>query len=127
LIHLLHTAYRHRNTPLARRVLLMLLTGWWRLIREDIRSLSKRTPSAVSLAVPFHGLRGCGYYLFRRLTLKQFATLLESALVRRADRQDAGKCAVVVSATTAASFAMDIDTRRDIAEVLKPEHSVAEG
>jgi len=115
--HLLKVAYRFRNRDMRWRHLQIVAHGLGRLIWEDMRGLMRGRWPLLSVAIPYHGLRA--YYLWRRgqLSLRGFEHAVNRAFLHRRFQRHNGGRPVVFAATRILSFAKDIDTVAELAEL----------
>jgi hypothetical protein len=115
--HLLKVAYRFRNRDMRYRHLQIVAHGLGRLVWEDFRQLFLGKLPVLTFSIPYHGLRA--YYLWRRggLTLPGFEhAICRTFLHRRYQGRNGGR-PVVFARSRILSFAKDIDTVAELAEL----------
>ena len=115
--HLLQLVYSHRNLDHHKRYLRMILRGLGRLIAEDFRNLFSFKPPLLSISIPYFSLRA--YFKFRRqrLTVPEFAQHFAKVFLHNDHHQHTNGPAVVFAITPIVSFAKDIDTKAELAEM----------
>lgn len=115
--HVLHMAYRYRNWNARTRHVRMVLHGLRRLVAHDVRNLLVLKAPVLSVSVPYVGMRT--YRKLRRgvLTLREFERSVARTLLHREFQGAANGRPVVFSIARILSFAKDIDTQAELAEV----------
>jgi hypothetical protein len=116
--HLLHVAYQQRNRSLVQKTWPALSGGVGRLLLEDVRNLIRLRPTALSVSVPWLVFRAYRRYRRQQLSVPAFADTMSRLFVTRAFRRSMGGPSAVVSVTRLRSFAKDIDTHAELAEVM---------
>lgn len=112
LIHLLSLAYRHRNLPLRRRVLPMLVRGLGELVRQDFRNLRRGQFPLLSFSIPWH--LWSAYRQMQRGTLTVAGLEAHAAKVLLHRESRSGPRPVVISLSRVLSLAQDIDSRAEL-------------
>jgi hypothetical protein len=117
LVHFLRMAYRYRNWSARTRHLRMILHGLGRLMVDDVRNLFVFKAPLLTVSVPYTGLRT--YRRFRRgeLTLRELERSIGKTVLHREFQHAAQGRPVVFPLTPILSFAKDIDTHAELAEV----------
>jgi hypothetical protein len=115
--HVLRMAYRYRNWSARTRHLRMVLHGVGRLIVDDVRNLFSLKAPVLTVTVPYAGLRT--YRRLRRgvLTVRELERAIAKTLLHRDFQDQAEGRPVVLPVTPILSFAKDIDTHAELAEV----------
>lgn len=116
MIHLLQLAYRHRNLRLRSRPVPMILKGIWRLIGEDCRNLARGQWPVLSLAIPWNCFTAFWRFQRKSLSVSRFSKTVARIFLHR-DYHRAQSPSVVFSTTGIQSFAKDIDTEDELAEL----------
>ena len=116
--HLLQLAYRHRNLSLLRRPLPMMAKGIGRLVTEDCRNLLRGQLPVLAVSIPWQCLAGFLRFQRRRLSVPEFSRRVSKILIHR-DFHHRDPPSVVFSITSICSFAKDIDTTDELAEISK--------
>ncbi len=124
-IYLLNLAYRYRNRELWQRRLRMIAHGLGRLVLEDIREVLQLQPPIVTASLLYSTWRGYRSYRRKTATIDQVEQAIATAFLHRPARQTAGPRPVVFHLTEIVSFAKDIDTLEELAEITQesPEKS----
>ena len=115
-IRILEAAYRYRSLNIHKRHFRMIARVLGRLAAEDFRHLFLFKFPALTVSIPYHGLRA--YYKLRRqqLTLPDFEYAVAKAFLRSEFHHCARGRPVVFAITQIQSFAKDIDTKAELAE-----------
>jgi hypothetical protein len=116
-IYLLNLAYRYRNRELWQRRLRMIAHGLGRLILEDFREVFQMQPPVVTASLLYSTWRGYRDYRRKTATIREVEQAIATAFLRRPARQAAGPRPVVFHQTEVVSFAKDIDTLEELAEI----------
>jgi hypothetical protein len=121
-IRILETAYRYRSRDIHKRHFRMISRILGRLAAEDFRHLLLFKFPALTVSIPYYGLRAYNKLRCQQLTLPDFEYALGKAFLRSEFRHCARGRPVVVAITQIPSFAKDIDTKAELAEagVSKP-------
>ncbi len=115
--HLLKVAYRFRNRDMRWRHVQIIGHGLGRLLWEDIRQFFGGSLPFLTFSIPYHGLRA--YYLWRhgKMALGDFEHAIGRAFLHRRFQGANGGRPVVFARTRILSFAKDIDTVAELAEL----------
>lgn len=114
--HLMQLAYRHRNLKLRRRPFPMITKGLGQLIREDCRNLLRGQLPVLSVSIPWHCLTAFFRFQRRQLSVSEFSRTVMKVFLHR-DVHESDSPPVVFSTTSLTSFAKDIDTKDELAEM----------
>jgi hypothetical protein len=125
LLHRLFTlAYRERNRGYSTRTRAILLRILGTLLRRDLLNVLRLQPPTLTWSVLRHGLGTYGRWRRGDLDIEGFARGVGAVLVRRKHFRAEGARAVRVVTSDILSFAKDLDTVEECAEL---ERRVAEG
>ncbi len=119
-IYLLHLAYRYRNRELRQRRLRMIARGLGRLLWEDMREVLRLQPPTVTTSLLAGSLKGFRNYRRGEATIGEVERTIASAFLHRVARNHGPARPVVFWLTHLVSFAKDIDTVDELAEVTAP-------
>jgi len=114
--HLLQLAYRHRNLRLLSRPVPMIAKGIGRLMLEDSRNLLRGQLPILSVSIPWHCLAAFFQFQRGRLSVPSFSRSIMKVFLHR-DFHHGEFPPVVFSTTSILSFAKDIDTEDELAEL----------
>ncbi len=114
--HLLQLAYRHRNLRLLSRPFPMITKGMGRLMLEDSRNLLRGQLPVLSVSIPWHCLTAFVRFQCGRLSVPEFSRSVMKVFLHR-DYHHSDSSPVVFSTTSLCSFAKDIDTEDELAEL----------
>jgi hypothetical protein len=116
-IYLLRLAYRYRNHELRQRRLRMTMRGLARLLTEDLHQLLRFQPPTLTSSLLYSALRGYRHYRQGRATIADVEQVIATAFLHRSAAQNGPAHPVVFCLTDIVSFAKDIDTFDELAEI----------
>ncbi len=119
----LELAYRYRNRALRKRVVGMTFKAMAALIAQDLRNLLEFQLPVLTFVLPYVGLRDYFKYRHGTATLRDHECFLTRALLHRRFQHAADNRPVFISTTRLLSFAKDIDTRGELAELDRPDEA----
>ena len=114
---ILELMYRYRNREIHRRHFRMIARGLGTLVTEDLHDLSSLKLPLLTVSIPYYALRNYYRMRYRALTMPDVESAVAKAFVRREFHHAAHNRPVVFAITRILSFAKDIDTKAELAEV----------
>lgn len=111
--------YRYRARNIHKRHFRMTARALGTLVAEDFHDLLSLKASLLAVSIPYYGISR--YYRLRNgaLTLPDLESAVAEAFVRREFRHAAHDRPVVFATTRILSFGKDIDTKAELAEVMR--------
>ena len=117
LLRLLHLAYRHRNRGYSSRKRTIVLSILGTLIRRDLWNLARLEPPTLTYSVLRHGLGTFARWRRGEIDLAGLELGLAKIVVRRRHFRREGPESVRIATSRHISFAKDLDTREELAEL----------
>ena len=114
---ILELMYRYRNREIHKRHFRMIARGLGTLVTEDLHALSSLKLPLLTVSIPYYALRGYYRLRYQALTMPDIESAVAKAFVRREFHHAAHSRPVVFAITRILSFAKDIDTKAELAEV----------
>ena len=117
LLRLLHLAYRQRNRGYSSRKRTIVLSILGTLIRRDLWNLARLEPPTLTYSVLRHGLGTFARWRRGEIDLAGLELGLAKIVVRRRHFRREGPASVRIATSRHISFAKDLDTREELAEL----------
>lgn len=114
---LMRLVYRHRNVDVRRRHIQMLAHGWTELLAEDCRNLFAFQPSMLSVSIPYYCLNAFRKFRRQDLTVPEFEDYVAKVFLHGEFQPGSVGRPVVFATTRILSFAKDVDTKAELAEL----------
>jgi hypothetical protein len=114
---ILELMYRYRNREIHKRHFRIIARGLGTLVTEDLHDVSSLKLPLLTVSLPYYALRDRYRLRHRALTIPDIESAVAMAFLRRESHHAAHNRPVVIAITRILSFAKDIDTKAELAEV----------